>query len=64
MVHQVFLNALDHNFFQMSLVNLLVVDECHHTVGKSAYMQIFQGHYFSRKVKQLSRYFSEQVTVK
>ena len=50
MIHQVFLNALNHNFFHLSTVNLLIVDECHHTIGKSAYKQIFDGHYFRLKV--------------
>ena len=50
MVHQVFLNALDHCFFKMSDVNLLIVDECHHAVGNSAYVQIFKGHYHKLKV--------------
>ena len=51
MIHQVFLDALSHNFFKMSEVNLLIVDECHHTVGKSSYVQIFDGHYKPLKVK-------------
>jgi ERCC4-related helicase len=42
MIHQVFLNAINHNFFDLGDVNLLIVDECHHAVGNSAYVQIFQ----------------------
>ena len=49
MIHQVFLDAMNHNFFDLAKVNLLVVDECHHAVGKSPYAQIFQI-YKERKV--------------
>jgi ERCC4-related helicase len=45
MVHGIFLNSLNHNFLRMSDVNLLIVDECHHAVGKSVYVQIFNEHY-------------------
>ena len=31
---------LDHGFFTMERVNLLILDECHHAIGKSSYKQI------------------------
>ena len=57
MIHQVFLDAMNHNFFDLAKVNLLVVDECHHAVGKSPYAQIFQI-YKERKVDILLLYIS------
>ena len=41
MVHDVFKRALDHGFFQMNRVNLLIVDECHHSFENSSSNQIF-----------------------
>ena len=47
MIHDVFKLALDHctHFFNLTMVNLLIVDECHHSMGNSSYNQIFKGHY-------------------
>ena len=49
MIHQVFLDALNHGYFKMPDVCLLIVDECHHTVGNSSYSQIFRHHYHPLK---------------
>ena len=51
MVHDVFKLALDSGSFQMNRVNLLIVDECHHSFGNSSYNQIFTGRY--RQLKEL-----------
>ena len=49
MVHDVFLLALDHGYMRMKDVNLLIVDECHHSFGNSSYNRIFNGHYHPLK---------------
>ena len=45
MVHQVFLDAMDHGYFHMKKTCLIIVDECHHSFGNSPYAQIFKNHY-------------------
>ena len=49
MVHDVFKRALDHGYFHMERVNLLIVDECHHSFGNSSFNQIFKHHYHPLK---------------
>jgi endoribonuclease Dicer len=49
MVHDVFKIALNRSYFHMDRVNLLIVDECHHSFGNSSYNQIFTGHYHPLK---------------
>jgi endoribonuclease Dicer len=49
MVHDVFKLALNHGYFSMEKVNLLIVDECHHSMGNSSYNQIFTHHYHPMK---------------
>ena len=56
MVHDVFKRALDHGFFQMNRVNLLIVDECHHSFGNSSYNQIFTEHYHPLKQRYPGKY--------
>ena len=45
MIHDTFKFALNHGYMHMRDVNLLIVDECHHSFGNSTYNQIFKGHY-------------------
>ena len=45
MVHDVFKLGLHHGFISMSEVNLIIVDECHHSLKNSSYNQIFTNHY-------------------
>ena len=40
MTRQIFLNMLTHGFINISRVNLLIFDECHHAVKKDPYVQI------------------------
>ena len=42
MVHQVFLDLLNRGFpfFNLTHLNLLVIDECHHAIGNSPYSQV------------------------
>ena len=47
-VHQVFQNVLDDGFFTLARVNLLILDECHHAIGKHSYKQIMS-RYAERK---------------
>ena len=35
-----FQDVLDHGFFTMARVNLLILDECHHAIGKHPYKRI------------------------
>ncbi|CAF4697295.1 unnamed protein product [Rotaria sp. Silwood1] len=42
---QIFLNLLDHNFFSLDKVNLLIFDECHHATGDDPYALIMKTHY-------------------
>ena len=55
MIHQVFLDALNHSYLAMENVCLLVIDECHHTVGNSPYVQIFENHYHPLKRKDSNK---------
>ena len=56
MVHDVFKIALHHGFFPMSRVNLLIVDECHHSFGNSSFNQIFTDHYHPLKKSYPGKY--------
>ena len=49
MVHDVLLLALNHKFIKISDINLLLVDECHHSLGNTPYNQIFRYHYILNK---------------
>ena len=51
MIHQVFLDALNHKHFELFNVNLLIIDECHHAIGNATYVQIFKGHYHPLAVR-------------
>ena len=42
LTRQIFLDMLQHNFVQMSQVNLIVFDECHHAVKNDPYVQIMK----------------------
>ena len=54
MVHDVFKLGLHHGFISMSEINLIIVDECHHSLKNSSYNQIFTNHYHPLKgVKKL-----------
>ena len=56
MVHDVFKIALHHDFFHMNRVNLLIVDECHHSFGNSPFNQIFKEHYHPLKQRYPGKY--------
>ena len=49
MVHDVLKLALHHKFIKISDINLLLVDECHHSLGNTPYNQIFRDHYIPNK---------------
>lgn len=42
MTHQILLNNLMHGFMKPSSINLLIIDECHHTKKNHPYMKIMQ----------------------
>ncbi|CAF3393836.1 unnamed protein product [Rotaria socialis] len=42
---QVFLNLVDHNYFPLYKVNLLIFDECQHSTGESCYAGLMNRHY-------------------
>ena len=42
LTRQIFLEMLQHNFVEMSQVNLIVFDECHHAVKNDPYVQIMK----------------------
>ncbi|CAF4297310.1 unnamed protein product [Rotaria sp. Silwood2] len=44
---QVFLNLVDHNYFPLYKVNLLIFDECHHSTGENCYATLMSRHYRS-----------------
>ena len=56
MVHDVFKIALHHGFFHMNRVNLLIIDECHHSFGNSSFNQIFTEHYHPLKERYPGTY--------
>ena len=49
MIHQVFLNTLLSGFFTLDRVNLLIFDECHHTLGNSVYKQIMDRYHKAKE---------------
>merc|ERR1719412_862083 len=51
MIHQVFLDAMNGGYINLTDVCLLILDECHHAVGDSPYAQIFRYHYDPLKKK-------------
>ena len=61
MVHDVFKRALDHGYFHMERVNLIIVDECHHSFGNSSFNQIFKNHYHPLKERYPGKIFSLDV---
>lgn len=52
MTPQVFLDALRHSFINMDNVELLIVDECHHTQKHHAYAKIMQEYYHTQSEKR------------
>ncbi|CAF2101469.1 unnamed protein product, partial [Rotaria magnacalcarata] len=42
---QVFLNLVDHNYFTLYKVNLLIFDKCQHSTGESCYAGLMNRHY-------------------
>ena len=46
MTPQIFLQALDHGWIKMEMINLIVFDECHHCRGNHPYNLIMTLHYF------------------
>lgn len=63
MVHQVFLDLLTKAYFPLHRVNLLIVDECHHTIKNSAYSQIFKQFYHPLKEARPSVSSSSYITL-
>ena len=49
MIHDVFKLCLSHGGFCMDRVNLLIIDECHHSSGNSSFNQIFTQFYHPLK---------------
>ena len=49
MIHDALKLALNHGGFHLEMVNLLIVDECHHSFGNSSFNQIFEHHYHPLK---------------
>ncbi|CAF1083057.1 unnamed protein product, partial [Didymodactylos carnosus] len=45
MTAQIFLDVIEHKFFLLSQVNLLILDECHHATGKDPYAILMNGYY-------------------
>ncbi|ORX70518.1 hypothetical protein DL89DRAFT_292180 [Linderina pennispora] len=45
MTHQIFLNALRHGYISLEDIDLLVIDECHHTRGNHPYALIMSEFY-------------------
>ncbi|KAM7272342.1 hypothetical protein ACFE04_027005 [Oxalis oulophora] len=45
MTPAILLNCLSHSFFQLSMIKVLVFDECHHARGKHAYASIMNDFY-------------------
>lgn len=44
-IGQKFLNLLEHGTIDLTQVNLLIMDECHHASGDDDYARILKGHY-------------------
>ncbi|CAF1271794.1 unnamed protein product [Adineta steineri] len=42
---KVFLDLVDHNYFSLYKVNLLIFDECHHSTGENSYAALMRRHY-------------------
>ncbi|CAF1375740.1 unnamed protein product [Rotaria sordida] len=42
---QIFLNLIDHNYFSLNHVNLIIFDECHHASGDNQYAALMNKHY-------------------
>ncbi|CAF4989461.1 unnamed protein product [Rotaria sp. Silwood1] len=42
---QVFLNLIDHNYFSLKHINLIIFDECHHASGDNQYAALMNKHY-------------------
>ncbi|CAF4269686.1 unnamed protein product, partial [Adineta steineri] len=42
---KVFLDLVDHNYFPLYKVNLLIFDECHHSTGENCYASLMRRHY-------------------
>lgn len=49
---QLFLNALDAKEMQMSDIDMLIMDECHHTVQNHPYNVIMSAYYAVRREQQ------------
>lgn len=52
MTRQIFLNMLCHGFINISRVNLLIFDECHHAVKKDPYVEIMKFYNGCRDVNE------------
>ena len=50
-IHQVFLDAMSHDYISLSSLALLVIDECHHAVKRHPYSIIMTDHYHRAKEK-------------
>ncbi|PRQ41503.1 putative ribonuclease III post-transcriptional gene silencing PAZ-Argonaute family [Rosa chinensis] len=50
MTHAILLNNLRHSFFKLSMIKVLIMDECHHASGKHSYACIMRD-FFHRQLE-------------
>ncbi|TKY72393.1 Endoribonuclease Dicer-like 2 [Spatholobus suberectus] len=60
MTHAILLNCLRHSFFDLKMIKVLIMDECHHARGKHPYaciMTEFYHHQLQSGISELPRIF-------